>query len=537
MVKSITTTILFLLFIAGAVYSEKITLGPPDDPYVVERDSLMRPADIIGEINNISINMQDDSMWAWITQVDASYYPLVDLYVNVYDSSGSVDNLTLDNFCVWEDEEYVFIEEFFDLPLDCATNVCLVMDVSGSMEGSELAEAKEAALQYISCMDYNDQAAIIAFSTCYSVIQEFTSNTVLLSEKIEELTAGGTTAIFDAVWAGVNETRWENGSKAVIAFSDGLENSSGSCSAPPDGLYDGFADDSTLIVNFANSCGVPIYTISVAYDSDARYLKGLAQGTDGYYDHSPDASGIYDLYYEIKTRFCKRFILTYLSPEIQQIDDWHFVEISIKDVICDYEFKIGEDYAFYQANIGPKIDYSIETKNLMNNDFPLPGEDFDICAFVTDGDTDPDSLRVELFYRMDDSVIFFSEPLVNIEDSLFCFTIDGSLTEGGVEKVEFYVTASDGQSTVSIPPRAPYSTDTVYIGCCVGTTGDANCSGGDPDISDITRLIDYLYISHAELCCLQEADANASGGQPDISDITRLIDFLYLSHAPLADCP
>ncbi len=75
-------------------------------------------------------------------------------------------------------------------------------------------------------------------------------------------------------------------------------------------------------------------------------------------------------------------------------------------------------------------------------------------------------------------------------------------------------------------------------GCCVGTVGNADCSENeDPDISDITRLIDYLYLSHAPLCCLEEADADASGGEPDISDITSLIDFLYLTHTPLADCP
>ena len=73
--------------------------------------------------------------------------------------------------------------------------------------------------------------------------------------------------------------------------------------------------------------------------------------------------------------------------------------------------------------------------------------------------------------------------------------------------------------------------------CCVGIRGNVNCSDAEePDISDITRLIDYLYISHAPLCCPQEADANASGGEPDISDITRLIDFLYISHGPMSSC-
>ncbi|MFZ5980381.1 MAG: SBBP repeat-containing protein [Candidatus Zixiibacteriota bacterium] len=75
--------------------------------------------------------------------------------------------------------------------------------------------------------------------------------------------------------------------------------------------------------------------------------------------------------------------------------------------------------------------------------------------------------------------------------------------------------------------------------CCVGETGNANCSASEtPDISDITRLIDYLYLTHTPLCCPEEADANGSGGpEPDISDITKLIDFLYLSHNPLPACP
>jgi hypothetical protein len=74
--------------------------------------------------------------------------------------------------------------------------------------------------------------------------------------------------------------------------------------------------------------------------------------------------------------------------------------------------------------------------------------------------------------------------------------------------------------------------------CCVGTVGNVDCSENpDPDISDITRLIDYIYLSHRPLCCPEEADTDLSGGEPDISDITRLIDFLYLSHDPLANCP
>ena len=74
--------------------------------------------------------------------------------------------------------------------------------------------------------------------------------------------------------------------------------------------------------------------------------------------------------------------------------------------------------------------------------------------------------------------------------------------------------------------------------CCFGSRGNADCSfDEDPDISDITRIIDYLYLSHEALCCPEEADVDGSGGEPDVADITRLIDYLYLSHKVNLSCP
>ncbi|MFZ5981358.1 MAG: hypothetical protein ACOYVF_12075, partial [Candidatus Zixiibacteriota bacterium] len=81
-------------------------------------------------------------------------------------------------------------------------------------------------------------------------------------------------------------------------------------------------------------------------------------------------------------------------------------------------------------------------------------------------------------------------------------------------------------------------------GCCIGYAGNVNCNESEePDISDITRLIDYLYLSQAPLCCPEESDIDGSGrpfnepgGDPDITDVTRLIDYLYLSGMPVAPC-
>jgi|GEM_PF-380306 len=73
--------------------------------------------------------------------------------------------------------------------------------------------------------------------------------------------------------------------------------------------------------------------------------------------------------------------------------------------------------------------------------------------------------------------------------------------------------------------------DTSCHSCCIDLTGNADCSAEDePDITDIMRIIDHLYLSHEPLCCPEETDTDGSYGPPDITDITRLIDYLYLSH-------
>jgi subtilisin family serine protease len=84
---------------------------------------------------------------------------------------------------------------------------------------------------------------------------------------------------------------------------------------------------------------------------------------------------------------------------------------------------------------------------------------------------------------------------------------------------------------------------TMGSNCCEGKVGNIVTSNvGPPDISDVSALVDYLYIDGTPIDCLAEADINQSGGDLPlpghitIGDIAMLIDHLYISHQPLADC-
>ena len=100
------------------------------------------------------------------------------------------------------------------------------------------------------------------------------------------------------------------------------------------------------------------------------------------------------------------------------------------------------------------------------------------------------------------------------DDDTVCFVT----SQNGCESQGFYYY---GDFTDCGPPT-PCNT------CCQGATvGDVNCAGdpNKPDISDMQRMIDHLFVSMDPVCCLVEADVDRSGfpwpalGDVDIGDM------------------
>jgi hypothetical protein len=78
--------------------------------------------------------------------------------------------------------------------------------------------------------------------------------------------------------------------------------------------------------------------------------------------------------------------------------------------------------------------------------------------------------------------------------------------------------------------------------CCMGKRGNIDGSVDDNvDISDLSALIDYLYLSPNNVpACLEEADLDSPPDRSiDISDLSALIDYLYIrpTTAVLPECP
>ncbi|MEE8577656.1 MAG: hypothetical protein V3T31_10410, partial [candidate division Zixibacteria bacterium] len=75
-------------------------------------------------------------------------------------------------------------------------------------------------------------------------------------------------------------------------------------------------------------------------------------------------------------------------------------------------------------------------------------------------------------------------------------------------------------------------------GCCIGNTGNVNGDAQDGvDISDLTKLVNHLFVTFEPLPCPGEANINGDAAcQVDISDLTKLVNHLFVTFELTAPC-
>ncbi len=56
--------------------------------------------------------------------------------------------------------------------------------------------------------------------------------------------------------------------------------------------------------------------------------------------------------------------------------------------------------------------------------------------------------------------------------------------------------------------------------------GDVNCSGGEPNMSDVIYLVEFTTNQGPAPCCFDSADVNLSGFI-DTQDVVHLVAYLY----------
>jgi Ca-activated chloride channel family protein len=178
------------------------------------------------------------------------------------------------------------------------TNVFLVADTSGSMEGAKIERAREALAAFIaSIRSDRDQVGLVEFGTGLKgylpLLPMDEANRNVLIATVGELEASGGTALIDATYAAVAELMAADDPQAinaVVVMTDGQENESERT----------LADLQQLLASTDNP--PIIFTIGFGDDADEDVLGVMADIGGGQFRRA-DETDIAELYQIISTYF------------------------------------------------------------------------------------------------------------------------------------------------------------------------------------------------------------------------------------------
>ena len=172
----------------------------------------------------------------------------------------------------------------------------LVIDKSGSMSGSKIELAKEAAIASAEVLKGNDRFGVVAFDGRAEWITPIThsSESSVITSSIARLVAGGGTNIYPALQEAWQALRDEDAKlKHIILLSDGQTTGSG---------YDN-------LVNHVASDGITISTVGIGDGADERLLTMMATRAGGEYYFTNDFGSIPQIFTRETMRASKSMLV------------------------------------------------------------------------------------------------------------------------------------------------------------------------------------------------------------------------------------
>src|SRR5579863_9586917 len=151
---------------------------------------------------------------------------LVAVPVSVTDRNGhTVVGLRLEDFVITENG--VLQQVLSASRWNVASSIGVVFDGSGSMKTS-VRMAQSAVRILLKDNGPEDEAFLIRFADAPQLVVDFTHDADAIADRVIWDRPRGATALFDAVYAALNEVkRAENSRKALVVITDGGDNNSG----------------------------------------------------------------------------------------------------------------------------------------------------------------------------------------------------------------------------------------------------------------------------------------------------------------------
>lgn len=247
---------------------------------------------------------------------------LVSLTVNVLDASGhSVSGLDKSAFTVLDEQVPQEISYFSNE--DSPVSVAIVFDVSSSMNEAKLQSAKQALAQFIQTSHQDDEYFLISFASTPKLLLNGVRNGEAVLKKFTYVQAQGNTALYDAVYLGVEKLSQSRFAKrAMILISDGEDNHS---------LY-----TFNELRHRLQESDIAIYTVQVGIPlprSGAWDLMGeLASATGGKAFSGDSREGMRRSFEQIALELRRQYSLAFFPSGFQADGRKHQLKVQVSPV-------------------------------------------------------------------------------------------------------------------------------------------------------------------------------------------------------------
>jgi len=158
-------------------------------------------------------------------------------------------------------------------PFERGIAVCLVLDVSGSMDGEKLQAAKRGLSAFVGQLrqERGDTVGLVTASTEAQLEVPMTEDIRLVDDRIGELKAEGRTALVDAIdLAWLQALSRRDRVRAIVVLTDGRENASRKQ-----------AQDVLEVISGYGRRGAVIYGLAYGEDADLGFLQRFSEATGG----------------------------------------------------------------------------------------------------------------------------------------------------------------------------------------------------------------------------------------------------------------
>ena len=251
------------------------------------------------------------------------------LSVTVVDPHGRhVAGLARDDFQVLEDFVPQRIETFASDPQPIALS--LLIDTSTSMEQT-IGIAQQAAIGFAKRLGPSDLAQIIDFDSSIVILQEFTRDVSELEAAIRKTRAGGSTALYHAIYTALDEqkrVRARNADdlrrQAIVVLSDGEDTSS--------------MIEYEQVLESAKRSEVVVYAIGLraknnlpkrGFNEAEFVLRTLSQETGGRVFFVEDAQQLAGIYSQIADELANQYTIGYTSKNTKRDGAWRRINVQV----------------------------------------------------------------------------------------------------------------------------------------------------------------------------------------------------------------